>query len=88
MKRRVVVQELIVATDQPFTRRQRVGKSTLVEMLEYPGEEMLFVERTAQTTLQLLRGERFDQIIVGRQFGHRNDVVVGAFSGDHHVYRR
>jgi hypothetical protein len=49
---------------------------------------MLLVDRLDQPGLQLLGGERLDQVVIRRQFGQRHDIGVAALAGDDHVHRR
>ena len=55
--------------DQRFADGQRVHKRVLVEQRENRLEEVLLVDGLGQATVQLLRGEGLDQIIVGCKLG-------------------
>ena len=75
-----------VLADQSFARGERVDEGAVVEVAEHALEVLLFVQRLGQAALQLVGGEWLDQVVVRRQFGDRDHVVIAALGGDDHEH--
>ena len=57
-------------------------------MLEHASKKPLFVQGLGQSPLKLFGSKRLDQVIIRGEFGHGNDITIGAFGSDQHIHRR
>ena len=71
--------------DHPVAGGDRFLQRTALDLLVDLAQHMLLEDCLDQAGLQLVGGKRLDQVVVGRQFGHRHNIGVTALAGDDQV---